>query len=153
MSVSNSSVFVNMPNCYVYSKIKDDEYVRHLKFVAEHFPKYRVAYSLGNVSNYPMEQILSMDTKLNSVFLHSYQYVPCYTKIEGSFLWCHPRYKTSQFENKFIAVDANLEMEQICHLLRILIPPNLKDTIDLGTPLTEIKHYAECSTTKSIYLK
>ena len=144
---------MNMANCYIYSAEKDSEYVRHVKHVLKHFPKYSVSYSLGNVSNCPLEEILSIGTNQSSVFILSYKHIPQYTQIEGSFLWCGPRYRTTKFENKFIAIDVNLETEQICHLLRILIPPTYEKEIDLATPLIEIKNYKDCSNRKSTYLK
>lgn len=153
MSVSNSTVLVNTAKCFIYSSVRDNEYAKHLMQCAKQFPKYNIAFSILDESNIPLKNIFSQHMKDNSVFTLSYEYLPLYSKIEDSFLWCRPGYRTILFENKFIAIDVNLEVEEINHLLRILIPPSLKVKLDSIMPLIEIKHHADCSNRKTIYLK
>ena len=153
MSVGNSTVFLNSSKCFIYSIEIDVEFVKHLKQCEQECPKFNLKYSIGNVCNCPLKDIFSSDEKHNSVFKLSYTYLPYYTKIEGSFLWCKPEYKVTRYENKFIAVDVNLDLEEINHLLRILIPPILNDKIDSVIPIAEIKNNANCLNRKTIYLK
>ena len=153
MSVGNSTVFLNSSKCFIYSIERDFEYVKHLKQCEQEFPQYNIKYSIGNVSNCPLKDIFSTDENHNSVFYLSYAYIPYYTKIEGSFLWCKPEYKATRYKSNFIAVDVNLDIENINHLLRVLIPPILKDKIDSVIPFAEIKNNANCLNRKTIYLK
>ncbi len=141
--------------CYFYSTKDDRHYVDHLKLVSRHLRHVRIAYSLGRYHNCELEEICTQNRDdRTAVLIRSYEFVPNYEKVTGTFYWINPKYNATVYGDKVIATHGTLDEEDTNLLLQNFIQPHFSDDNTKKAKRGEtIKNHAFNSNRFSVFLK